>query len=52
MFFSKRESKNTQSFLLNKESSGEKKFNCSDVSGFKKLLETMVQLFRKNVRSS
>lgn len=52
MFFSKKESKNTQSSLLNKESSGEKKFTCSDVSGFKKQLETMVQLFRKNVRSS
>lgn len=52
MFFQKRESKNTQPFLLNEDFAEKNKFTCSDVSGFKEQLETMVQLFRKNVRSS
>lgn len=52
MLFHKKRNENTRSALLSDNLDERKKFTCSDVSGFKKQMEDMVQLFRKNVRSS
>lgn len=52
MIFSNRKNKVPQTVSSNEGFAEKKEFNCSDISGFKKQMEGLVQLFRKNVRSS